>query len=104
MAFLGAIALSGVLSFAVSQRTREIGVRMVAGHAAKLLGVGVVVGGGLGVAVGVALRSQLFGVKPADPVTFLAVVGLLATVALVAAVVPARRAARVDPVVTLRAE
>ena len=123
LAFLGAIALAlaaiglyGVLSFAVSQRTREIGVRMalgagtgsvvrmVAGHAATLLGVGVVVGGGLGVAVGVALRSQLFGVTPADPVTFLAVVGLLAMVALVAAVVPARRAARVDPVVTLRAE
>lgn len=123
LAFLGAIALAlaaiglyGVLSFAVSQRTREIGVRMalgagtanvvrmVAGQAAKLLGVGVVVGSGLGLAVGVGLRSQLFGVEPADPVTFIAVVGLLAAVVLAAAAVPARRAARVDPVVTLRAE
>ncbi len=123
LAFLGAIALAlaaiglyGVLSFAVSQRTREIGVRMalgagtanvvrmVAGQAAKLLAVGVVVGGGLGLAVGVGLRSQLFGVEPADPVTFIAVVGILATVVLAAAAVPARRAARVDPVVTLKAE
>ena len=123
LSFLGAIALVlaaiglyGVLSFAVNQRTREIGVRMalgastgnvirmVATHAARLLGLGVVVGGGLGLAAGVALRSQLFGVQPADPVTFLAVVALLSVVALAAAVVPARRAARVDPVVTLKAE
>ncbi len=123
LAFLGIIALAlaaiglyGVLSFAVSQRTREIGVRMALGagtgsvvrmvalHASRLLGLGLVVGGGLGLAVGVALRSQLFGVEPADPVTFVAVAGVLALVAGAASVVPARRAARVDPVVTLKAE
>ena len=123
LAFLGLIALVlasiglyGVLSFAVSQRTREIGVRMalgagtprvvrmVAGHAAKLLGLGVIVGSGLGLGVGVALQSQLFGVKPADPVTFVAVIGMLSLVALASALLPARRAARVDPVVTLKAE
>ncbi len=123
LAFLGMIALAlaaiglyGVLSFAVSQRTREIGVRMALGagtasvvrmvalHASRLLGIGLVLGGGLGLAVGVALRSQLFGVEPADPVTFVAVAGVLALVAVAAAVVPARRASRVDPVVTLKAE
>ncbi len=113
---LAALGLYGVLAFSVSQRTREIGIRMALGsvardivtlvvrQAARLVLIGIVVGALLAFAVGNLLRSQLFGVQPADPLTFGAVVGLLAAVGLAAAALPARRAARVDPVVTLKSE
>jgi putative ABC transport system permease protein len=113
---LAALGLYGVLAFSVSQRTREIGIRMALGSmaggivrlvvrdAALLVGIGVMAGGLLAFGVGNLLRSQLFGVRAADPVTFGAVIALLAVVALAAASLPARRAARVDPVVTLKAE
>jgi ABC-type antimicrobial peptide transport system permease subunit len=123
LAFLGllalvmaAVGLYGVLAFAVSLRTREIGVRialgaaassvvgMVVGQAARMVFVGGVIGSGLAIAVAVALRSQLFGVKPADPVTLAAVALILAVVAVAAAAIPARRATRISPIVSLRSE
>ena len=113
---LAALGLYGVLSFAVSQRTREIGirvalgalsqqvVRLVVGQATRLVVAGLMVGTLLAFAVANLLRQQLFGVQPADPVTYGLVTLLLLTVAVGAAALPARRAARVDPVTTLKAE
>jgi predicted permease len=111
---LAAAGIFGVLAGAVAERTREIGVRAALGAAPRAL-VGLVVRQGLamtgaGAAIGLAaalaatqaLASMLFGVSPLDPVTYLAVVALLASVALLACAVPAWRAARVDPAVTLR--
>jgi ABC-type antimicrobial peptide transport system permease subunit len=79
-------------------------IAMVVAQAGRLVGVGVVVGGVIAIGVGNLLRSQLFGVQPADPVTFAAVVLILAGVAVAAAALPARRATRIDPVVTLKAD
>ena len=113
---LSAMGIYGVLSFGVRQRTREIGVRVALGAARRDV-MGLVVGravrlAGLGLALGLAaalgaaqlLRSQLIGVSPRDPVTFLAIAALLGVVALAAAVIPARRASRVDAMVALRSE
>jgi putative ABC transport system permease protein len=113
---LAAVGLYGVVAYAVAQRTREMGIRMalgarpadvvrlVFGQSARLA----LVGTALGIAAaGAAVRfieSQLFGVRPLDPVTFVVVAGLLAVVALAATAIPARRATRVDPVVSLRSD
>lgn len=117
MAFLlGLIGIYGVISYAVSQRTREIGIRLALGAsrsevqwrfvraALGLTAVGIVLG--LGVAAGVTqlMRSLLFGVSPADALTYLGIPVLLIAAATLAGYVPARRAAYVDPVVALRAE
>ena len=113
---LAAVGVYGVIAYSVSQRTREIGVRvalgaqrsnvlaLVLGHGAVLAGVGI--GIGLVGALGVTrfLRSMLYGVSPFDPVSFVAVTLVLTTIAFVASYVPARRAARVDPVHALRDE
>ena len=112
--FLSAIGIYGVLAYLVTQRQREIGIRaalgctaggvakLVVGEAVWLIGAGLV----LGVAGAAALRSvvagQLYGVKPFDPVVLSAVILTLAVVGLGACVLPARRAARVDPVIVLR--
>jgi predicted permease len=113
---IAAIGLYGVLSYMVSQRTREIGVRvaigasrrdviaLVVGGAARLTAVGLACGLLLAIGAGQLLRSQLFGVSPLDPATFAGVIALLAAVALLAAWLPARRAARVDPIVALQVE
>jgi predicted permease len=113
---LAAIGMFGVLSYHVSQRTREIGVRvalgagrrevvgMVVGRATRLVAVGLAAGLALAVGAGELLRSQLIGVGPRDPLTFIGIALLLALVALGASWLPARRAARVDPMVALRYE
>ena len=114
--FLGSVGMYGVISYVVSQRTREIGVRMAMGaeqadvsrmvlkQALMLASAGVVIG--LAAAMGLTrlMSSLLFGVSPMDPVTFASVAVGLSAVALVASYVPARRAAKVDPVVALRFE
>lgn len=113
---LAAIGLYGVIAYAVTQRTREIGVRvalgaglgsvvlLVVGQGLRVTGLGLLVGTALALGLGRLLRGQLFGVNPADPLTFLSLGALLAAVAVLASLVPARRAARVDPVVALRSE
>lgn len=111
---LSTVGLYGVLAYSVGQRTREIGLRMALGARAREV-LGMVVGGGLrlvalGVVLGGAgallvtriLESQLFGVSATDPLTFLAVAAALFAVAALASYLPAHRAARVDPMVTLR--
>lgn len=113
---LAAVGLYGVIAYDVSQRTREIGVRLALGAEPRAV-VTRVVGGGLrlaavGVAVGTAtaaattrvLGSMLYGVRPADPLTFGAVALLVVAIALVASYVPARRALRIDPTEALRAD
>jgi ABC-type antimicrobial peptide transport system permease subunit len=113
---LAAIGLYGVLAFVVARRTREIGVRVALGAARSevlgmilkqgmvLVGVGLVIGLAGSLAAVRVLRTLLFETEVYDLATFTIVPVLLAVVALAACYVPARRAAVVDPVVTLRAE
>jgi predicted permease len=113
---LSAIGLYGVIAYAVSQRTREIGIRVALGAAPRAV-ARLVVGDGLrlagvGIALGVAgaaaasrgIQSMLYGVSASDPLTFAAVALLLGAIALLACAVPARRALRIDPTEALRAE
>jgi putative ABC transport system permease protein len=113
---LANVGIYGVLSYSVAQRSRELGIRMALGahrgvvrgmvlrQALRLIGVGVAVGLAAAMALSRVLESQLFGVSARDPLTFAGVAVLLATVALAASYLPARRATSVDPIVALRNE
>jgi putative ABC transport system permease protein len=113
---LAGVGLYGVLAYSTTQRTREIGIRMALGSSRleisrlilmdvlRLAGVGVAVAIPCAVLLGKLVKSQLFGVSTADPFILGAVVLLIAIVALVAAILPARRATTVDPTTALRAE
>jgi putative ABC transport system permease protein len=113
---LASVGLYGVIAYAVTQRTRELGVRMalgatrrhvlslVLGQGARLTLLGVAVGTVGALALTRVVASLLYGIKPTDPLTFLAVPTALAAVAVLASYAPARRAMRVDPLVAMRAE
>jgi ABC-type antimicrobial peptide transport system permease subunit len=113
---LGTIGIYGVISYVVSQRTRELGVRIALGAGGRqvirmvlrqglvLAGVGALVG--LGSAYGLTrlMTALLYGVSPTDPLTYGLVAAVLLGIALLASYLPARRAASVDPMEALRAE
>jgi ABC-type antimicrobial peptide transport system permease subunit len=113
---LAVVGIYGVMSYSVSRRTNEIGIRVALGASrgdvlllvvrqAMLLAL---VGAAIGIAGALALSrlmaSQLYGVRPTDPVTFISVAALLLIVALAASYLPARRAMRVEPMAALRYE
>jgi putative ABC transport system permease protein len=113
---LGIIGIYGVIAYAVSQRRREIGIRLALGapqselqrmfmrYALELAVIGVAIGLAAAAALTRLMSSLLFGIAPTDPVTYAAVPAVLLAAALLASYLPARRAATVDPVETLKAE
>ena len=113
---LAGVGLYGVLAFSTAQRTREIGIRIALGSSRlsvsrlvltdvlRLAGIGIIVAIPCSVLLARLLRSQLFGVSVADPLTLGGVILLIAVVALVAAILPAHRASSVDPTTALRTE
>jgi len=113
---LAVAGIYGVISYAVTARTQEFGIRVALGadsskvlglvlrHGAVLVAFGLMLGVVGALALTGLLKRMLFGVTPSDPATFVAVGGLLAVVALIACLVPALRATKVDPVIALRCE
>lgn len=117
---LAAVGMYGVMSFSVNQRRQEFGVRMALGaqygrilqmvlrQGAVQLAIGLALGLGLALAAarfaGAGIQNILFGVSATDPATYISVFALITVVSLIATLVPARRATRVDPMVALRAE
>jgi ABC-type antimicrobial peptide transport system permease subunit len=113
---LGIVGIYGVIAYAVSQRRREIGIRLALGaqqgelkrmfvlSGLALAGTGVAIG--LAAAIGLTrlMKSLLFGISPLDPLTYVAAPVVLVAATILASYLPARRAAAVDPVETLRAE
>ena len=114
--FLSAVGIYGVLAYSVSQRTRELGIRMAVGSSPedafrlvlnqglRVIGVGLVIGLASALGLGRLIRSLLFGVGPADPLVLGSVAVILLMVGVAACVFPARRATRVDPVIALNQE
>jgi len=113
---LAAVGVYGVMSYAVAQRTHEIGIRLALGasdgrvlrevvaRAAKLTAAAIFIGLAIAVAAGRFAATVLFGVRPSDPITLAAAAAVLAVVSLAACYLPARRASRVDPVIALAEE
>jgi ABC-type antimicrobial peptide transport system permease subunit len=113
---LAAVGIGGLLAYTVARRTNEIGVRMAMGAAVSdvirmvlrdslwMVGTGLLIGLPSAYAIGRVLKSSLFRLEPLDPVTAALSLVMLVSIALLAAWIPARRAARIDPMVALRAE
>jgi putative ABC transport system permease protein len=113
---LSAVGIYGVISYSVAQRTHEIGIRMALGaretdvlrmvvrRGLILALIGIAIGSTAAIAIGRLMTSFLFEVTPTDPVTYLTIGILLASVAVLASYFPARKASRVDPMVALRYE
>ena len=113
---LAGVGIYGVLAYSVSQRTRELGIRMALGSSpgevsrlvvlqgVKVLGLGLVIGLGGSVLLARLIQSLLYGIQPTNPVVVLSVAATLATVGVAACLLPARRATRIDPVVALNTE
>ena len=113
---LASVGVYGVMALVVSERTQEVGIRLALGaeplqvltlvvrQGVLLAGAGIVIGIASSLALTPMMSGQLYGVRPADPLTLLAVPALLMTVALIACAVPARRAMSVDPAIALRNE
>jgi predicted permease len=113
---LGVIGIHGVIAYVVAQRTREIGIRSALGadprqlrqmflrHGLTLSGAGVVAGLAVAAVSGRLLSSLLFGIAPMDPAAYAAAIGVTLTAAALASYLPARRAATIDPIETMKAE
>ena len=113
---LAAIGLYSVIAYNVVQRTHELGVRvafgaqvndvlrLILGEGLRLTVIGVVIGGGVALYAGKWVAPLLFNVKPTDPLVFVFVIAVLLAAAMLASLIPALRAARVDPNVALRSE
>jgi hypothetical protein len=113
---LGLVGIYGVVAYIAAQRTREVGIRMALGarqrdvsrlfvrHGLALTGLGLLIGIGVAMLLTRLMAAMLFGIGPMDPLTYMAASCGLSGVALAATYLPARRAARVDPVIALRSD
>jgi putative ABC transport system permease protein len=113
---LAAVGLYGVMAYSVARRTNEIGIRvamgadrarimrMILADTLMLVGIGLALGTGIGLAVSTTARTLLFGLEPTDPITFGSAAFVLGLIGLIAGLIPARRAANLDPATAVRAE